>query len=424
TSAGSVGEVRRDDIVAMITPRLATETPVTIAVYGTFDDVPDWGNMTVTVAAIGDLPTSNIVVDFFIAEEHNSEIEVRNNPIDGVAANEDWSDKNYYMNKVGRRWAGMGEPNDGGPWFLYNKTDTVTYVDVPFDDHWQWGGASMGWIGTNLWLVGTVINGDTGEVLQTSAFSIGNPTPDLYMTPVDIYTPTIGTVVNETVHGPTVEGGTGPLSLDYGNIIDCTMYIDIAGTEWMKLQEDADYFLDYATGTIDTSPIEPFEAGWTFYAYYNYTLPPPNEGDIQPFDVTVSNTGNGPAGASTLEITDGDGGPLVDTLAIPALAAGESTTQVWAFDTAGYPGFITLCFIPDGPDAIAESDENNNIAPYDIYIAPPIDVGVASIDSHADGGSYEWGGTTILATVRNYGSAAQGPFNVQCTVMEGATTIL
>ncbi|MCK4266838.1 MAG: hypothetical protein KAX31_06125, partial [Thermoplasmata archaeon] len=237
TSAGSVGEVRRDDIVAMITPRLATETPVTIAVNGTFDDVTDWGNMTVTVAAIGDLPTTNIVVDFFIAEEHNSEIEVRNNPLTGNPPSEAWSNKNYYMNKVGRRWAGMGEPNAGGSFFLFNKTDTVTYVDVPFDDHWQWGGASMGWIGNNLWLLGVVINGDTGEVLQTSAFSIGNPTPDLYMTPVDIYTPTIGTVVNETAHGPTFDGEIGPIDLDNGNIIDCTLYIDLAGSEWLLLSE-------------------------------------------------------------------------------------------------------------------------------------------------------------------------------------------
>ncbi|MCK4265673.1 MAG: hypothetical protein KAX31_00205, partial [Thermoplasmata archaeon] len=78
-------------------------------------------------------------------------------------------------------------------------------------------------------------------------------------------------VVNETVYGPSVGGEMGPLYLDHDNIVDCTLYIDIAGEEWCLLGEGPDYSLNYTTGEIDISDIVPMEADWTFYAYYNYT---------------------------------------------------------------------------------------------------------------------------------------------------------
>jgi len=78
------------------------------------------------------------------------------------------------------------------------------------------------------------------------------------------------TIVNETVHGPATGGETGPIYLDNGNIADCSLYADVEG-EWCPLAEGPDYTLNYTTGEIDTSNIEPYEAGWIFYAWYNYS---------------------------------------------------------------------------------------------------------------------------------------------------------
>ncbi|MCK4266524.1 MAG: hypothetical protein KAX31_04525, partial [Thermoplasmata archaeon] len=78
-------------------------------------------------------------------------------------------------------------------------------------------------------------------------------------------------VMNETVYGPAADGDTGPICLDYGNITNCTLYLDIAGMEWMLLMEGSEYDLNYTTGEIDTTPIEPYEVGWIFHAYYNYS---------------------------------------------------------------------------------------------------------------------------------------------------------
>ncbi len=105
---------------------------------------------------------------------------------------------------------------------------------------------------------------------------------------------TIGTayhfVKNETVYGPASAGDTGPLYLDNENILDCTLYVD-TGSEWVKLEEWTDYTLNYDTGEIDTSAIEPFGAGWAFYAYYNYSTPGGNGYGIYSInsDSTVAN---------------------------------------------------------------------------------------------------------------------------------------
>ncbi len=87
---------------------------------------------------------------------------------------------------------------------------------------------------------------------------------------VDIHGLSVIEVANETVEGPTSDGQTGPIFLANENIIDCSLFVDIFG-EWIPIEEGPDYTLDYVTGQIYTPNIEPYEAGWFFYAYYNYT---------------------------------------------------------------------------------------------------------------------------------------------------------
>ena len=76
-------------------------------------------------------------------------------------------------------------------------------------------------------------------------------------------------VINETVY-TALGGESGPLYLSHFPVLDCTLYVDIEG-EWIPLEESPDYTLDYMTGEIDITQISPLEAGWIFYAYYNYT---------------------------------------------------------------------------------------------------------------------------------------------------------
>ncbi|MCK4266776.1 MAG: right-handed parallel beta-helix repeat-containing protein, partial [Thermoplasmata archaeon] len=78
-------------------------------------------------------------------------------------------------------------------------------------------------------------------------------------------------VENETVYGPAVGGEMGPLWLDNGNIINCSLYLDDAG-DWWLMEEGAYYTLNYATGEIDISPVTPLDPGLMFYAYYNYSV--------------------------------------------------------------------------------------------------------------------------------------------------------
>jgi parallel beta-helix repeat protein len=81
-------------------------------------------------------------------------------------------------------------------------------------------------------------------------------------------------VYNETVYGPSIGNGNDPatINLAHENIINCTLYIDLNGTEWYKLDEqNEEYELDYATGQIYIEWYEYIEENWTFYAYYNYS---------------------------------------------------------------------------------------------------------------------------------------------------------
>ncbi len=72
----------------------------------------------------------------------------------------------------------------------------------------------------------------------------------------------------ELVYGPTTAGETGPLYLDHGDVVNCSLYVNRSGV-WGLLDGSEDYALNYATGEIDTSGIEPFGDNWVFYAYYN-----------------------------------------------------------------------------------------------------------------------------------------------------------
>jgi len=78
-------------------------------------------------------------------------------------------------------------------------------------------------------------------------------------------------IINETVYGPSVGGETGPIYLANAPVMNCTIYVEIEG-EWIPLEEDADFTLDYQTGEIGIAPISPMDAGWTFHSYYNYTV--------------------------------------------------------------------------------------------------------------------------------------------------------
>jgi len=82
-----------------------------------------------------------------------------------------------------------------------------------------------------------------------------------------------GEITNETVYGPTLGGGEDPstIYLDHGNILNCSLYIDLNGTQWYPMEEESDYTLNYETGDINITNCGQLDENWTFYAYYNYT---------------------------------------------------------------------------------------------------------------------------------------------------------
>ncbi|MCK4265658.1 MAG: hypothetical protein KAX31_00130, partial [Thermoplasmata archaeon] len=246
--------LRTNDIRTLVETRRISETPVTIAINGTYDPVTTWGNISATLCAIGDLPTNELMVDFFLVENFGGIIEQWTTP-----APPDWNlhTLNYTMNFIGRQWVGIAEPNSVGPWSFYNKTDTISYKNVSF-----WDLNNHSWNENQLWVLCSIRDMNTMNIIQTSAFNISATQPDLFITPQDVGLKNYGEVVNETVYGPTVNGETGPIYLNHGDIINCTLYIDLAGTEWLQLEEPADYTLNYTTGEIDTSTIEPYDDGW------------------------------------------------------------------------------------------------------------------------------------------------------------------
>lgn len=86
-------------------------------------------------------------------------------------------------------------------------------------------------------------------------------------------------VLNESVYGPTIGGGNDPLfiNLDYGDIKNCTLYLNTNDTGWYLLAEGGDYILNYESGEINISAMVWYlEENWTFYSYYNYSEGPGN----------------------------------------------------------------------------------------------------------------------------------------------------
>ena len=69
------------------------------------------------------------------------------------------------------------------------------------------------------------------------------------------------------------------------------------------------------------------------------------------FSITVSNRGNGPAGASVLTIT------YVGTFTVPGLPPGGSATFSWSTCR-----LATYVAVVDRAQAVRESDESNNTA--------------------------------------------------------------
>jgi hypothetical protein len=86
----------------------------------------------------------------------------------------------------------------------------------------------------------------------------------------------------------------------------------------------------------------------------------PKAGDPVQVSATVSNAGTAAAGASVTEFRLGDGTVLglVDT---PALTAGASATVSASWDTRGGNGDYVVTATADQPQAVAESNEANNL---------------------------------------------------------------
>jgi len=402
-----------------INARLGVPSDFTMTLNGTFDDPSDWGNVSLTVSAINDVDqydSNAYITSFWVVNDYNV-VEVRNNPYnnDGTAGDGP-SNKNYYIRNSMQQWMGIDDMLDG---FLENRGEVISYNDISFNRQvTPTFGLRNEWNAGEVGMIASLYDEVTMEVLQTVYYQFGSTDADLSVTPVDVFFDNAVYVQNETVEGPTFDGQTGPINLANGDISDCSLYVDLMG-EWYPLEEGPDYTINYTTGEIDTVNIEPYEAGWIFYAYYNYTIGSPSVGDIVPMDITVSNAGNGAANGVIVGLYDGDptnGGVLIDTHDAGNIAGNTAYNFVYNWDSTGYEGFHSFCVVPDHLDAITESNENNNIASYDIYIAPPDDVGVFDLLTFEDGLTYEYGIYDIEAIIANYGTTPQAPFDVNCQV--------
>jgi hypothetical protein len=86
----------------------------------------------------------------------------------------------------------------------------------------------------------------------------------------------------------------------------------------------------------------------------------PREGDRVVIRATVTNAGDGAAGASTTELRLEDGS-LLGTAATAALAAGAAVEVQVAWDTHGVKGEQVITATADAGAAVAESREGNNL---------------------------------------------------------------
>jgi len=412
-AGGSGAECVQPEIDA----RLGVPSDFTMTLNGTFDDISDWGNVSLTISAINDMDAydSNAYnTPFWVVDDYEV-VETRTNPYNNAGtAGDGPSAKTYPIRNSMQQWMGIDDLLDG---FLENRGEVVSYNDIAFNRRvTDTFGLRNEWNGNELGMIASLYDETTMECLQTVYYSFSSTEPDLAVTPVDCYYDSFVEVVNETVYGPATGGEMGPIYLANGDITDITLYLDYG--EWLYLEEGVDYQINYTTGEIDISDLAPMDPGWIFYAYYNYSMGNPSEGDIAPIDITVSNAGNGAANNVNVGIYlgDPDTGILLGNQNVGNIPAQSTANFVYNWDTTGYPGFNTICVVPDYLDAITESNENNNIAQVDIYVAPPDDVGVVDLLTFEDGQTYEYGIYDIEAIIGNYGTTDQGPFTTNCLI--------
>lgn len=165
------------------------------------------------------------------------------------------------------------------------------------------------------------------------------------------------------------------------------------------------------------------------------TVFPPDtlvEGDSAQLTVVIKNNGNAPAAATTAQLTVLDASNLSvlrDTvLALPAVAAGDSLvfTHVFAIDEAiVWPDSITLRLTLDVANAVAESNEGDNVAMSNHYIRRAVPNLVASslvtvpADTLSDGDTVQVG-----LVVKNTGTGAAGASSVRLSIMDAGSHTL
>ncbi|MCK5038627.1 MAG: hypothetical protein KAS16_05960 [Thermoplasmata archaeon] len=416
----------------LINDRLLNPSDFTMTLNGSYAAGTEDGNITLQISAIGNLQdlgydSSKYMVAFFIVDDYDV-VETRNNAYrhtGGGAGDTTYVDKDYHIRYSLQQWVGLDDALDG---FLVDRGESVFYQDVgfarnPADKAPILGGAPRpAWTQSELGVVAYIYDEDTMEVHQSVYYDFEDVGPDLAIQASDVFSS--GQAVNESVWTGATTGMT--FNCGYTNILDYNFWVDEGGFWWeLNPWLDPTTPVDPVTGDVNIDGWDLWD-GCTVYAWLNYSVAP-NDGDTVPLDITIENAGNGASGANVIVgIYDGDptsGGALIDTHDAGPMAAGSSYNFIYNWDTTGYAGYNALCIIPDHLDVIAESNENNNIAPYDMYVAPPDDVGALSIDSLVDGATYEWGYRDIDATVGNMGTTTQAPFDVKCEINHLGSTV-
>jgi hypothetical protein len=110
----------------------------------------------------------------------------------------------------------------------------------------------------------------------------------------------------------------------------------------------------------------------------------------------VSNVGGTEAGATTVQVWNGDPGAgrtLIGTQPLPALAPGESAWVETTWDVLGQAGPHTLVAVVDPDDTVAEFYEHNNVAAAEVAI-PPFELSVETPSTAYDEGE------PVVITVR------------------------
>ena len=109
---------------------------------------------------------------------------------------------------------------------------------------------------------------------------------------------------------------------------------------------------------------------------------PATEGDVIPVTVTVHNDGAQDAASAVVGYYAGDpqnGGRLLGNTYVAAVPAGGAANATFGWDTTGYTHTQTLYAVVDPPNAIAETDESNNVISQTLSIRTKPDLRVASI---------------------------------------------